>query len=202
MAAVFISWYLLKHWLTRHSQSPHQRGIYEALYTDLHNRRPELWSRAGPLDYVQPKDRVSKIKWWLIVHWMSPKRLPPPRPLVGQILGNEPLGTYNRLKRHFAKRWTSEIEVIGGPSPNPEVGLQPVDSRAVQYGGTVGLDLEGDNGMARSSPSLDASEEGDVVLAGRVEDKKNSGVLVEEGMRGSREGGNGTSVEGSSEFRE
>ena len=133
---------------------------------------------------------------------MSPKRLPPPRPLVGQILGNEPLGTYNRLKRYFVKRWTSEIEVIGGPPPNPEVGLQPVDNRAVQYGGTVGLDLEGDNGMARSSPSLDASEEDDVVLAGGVEGRRNSGVFVEGGMGGSREGGNGTSVEGSSECKE
>ena len=44
--------YLLKHWLTRQSLFPHQRGIYEALYTDLHSHRPDLWSPAGLLDYI------------------------------------------------------------------------------------------------------------------------------------------------------
>lgn len=121
MAVVFISWYLQKSF-TRQRHFPSQRGTYEALYKDLHNCRPDLWSLAGPLDCIQPKDRVSKIKWSLIVHWMSPERLPPPRLSVGQAPGNQPLGTYNRLKQHFVKRWTSEIKVIDGLPPHAEVG--------------------------------------------------------------------------------
>ena len=121
MAVVFISWYLHKN-LTRQTEFPRQRGTYEALYKDLHDCRPDLWSLAGPLDYIQPKDRVSKIKWSLIVNWMSPKRLPPLRQSVGQAPGNQPLGTYNRLKQHFVKRWTREIKVIDGPPPNAAVG--------------------------------------------------------------------------------
>jgi len=183
---VFLSWYLLKHWLTRHRQSPHQRGIYEALYADLHNRRPELWSRAGPRNYVQPKGRVSKIKWWLMLHWMSPKRLLPPRPPAGQILDNEPVGAYNRLKRYLVRKWTPEIELIGGPSPDPEAGLALVDNGAAGDGMTR-LDMEGVNRMARPALVLNASEEGDVVLAGGVEGGRNSGVLVEEQMGGGLE---------------
>jgi len=70
--------------------------------------------------------------------------------------------------------------VIGGPPPNPEVGLQPAENRAVQDGGTVGLELEGDNGMARPSLSLGASQGGDVVPAR----ERNSGVLIEEAKDG------------------
>jgi len=187
MVIVFISWYLLKHWLTRHRQSPHQRGIYEALYADLHNRRPELWSRAGPRNYVQPKDRVSKIKWWLMVHWMSPKRLLPSRPPGGQVLDNEPVGGYNRLKRYLVRKWTPEIEVIGGPSPDPEVGLELMDNGAVGNGQVAGLGLEGDNVMARPELRLHTSEEADVMLAAGVEGGRNSGVLVEEQMGGGKE---------------
>ena len=172
MVVVFISWYLLKHWLTNHRQSPHQSGIYEALYVDLHNRRPELWSNAGPHNHVRPKGRVSKIKWRLMVHWMSPKRLLPPKPLAGQILGNEPFGAYNRLKRYLVRKWTPEIEMIGGP-PDPEVGLPLVGNGAIGYGRTTGLNLEGDK--------ITSSEEGDAVLASGVEF---SGVLVEEQMWG------------------
>jgi len=129
----FISWYVLKHW----RQSPHQRGIYEALYADLHNCRPDLWSNAGPLD-VRPRGRVSKIKWWLMVHWMSPKRLLQPSPLAGQILGSEHLGAYNRLKWCLFRKWTLEIEMIGGPPPDPEVGLPLGDNGAVGYGPGLG----------------------------------------------------------------
>jgi len=185
--AVFISWYLLKHWLTRHRQSPHQRGIYEALYADLHNRRPELWSRAGPRNYVQPKGRVSKIKWWLMLHWMSPKRLLPPRQPAGQVLDDEPVGAYNRLKRYLVRKWTPEIELIGGTPPDPEVGLALVDNEALRYERMARVDMEGVNRMARPALGLNASEEADVVLAGGVEGGRNSGVLVEEQVGGGQE---------------
>ncbi|KAG0643438.1 hypothetical protein HOY80DRAFT_1007433 [Tuber brumale] len=187
MVAVFISWYLLKHWLTRHRQSPHERGIYEALYADLHNRRPELWSRAGPCNYVRPKGRVSKIKWWLMLRWMSPKRLLPPRPPAGQILADEPIGAYNRLKRYLVRKWTPEIEVIRGPAPDPEAGVALVGAGVVGSGGTVGLGLEGENKMARPEPGRDPSEEADVVLAAGVAGGRSSGVLVEEQIEGSPE---------------
>ncbi|RPA89268.1 hypothetical protein L873DRAFT_1722655 [Choiromyces venosus 120613-1] len=186
MVLVFISWYLLKHWLTRHRQSPHQRGIYEALYAELHNSRPELWSRAGPRNYVQPKDRVSKIKWWLMLRWMSPKRLLPPRTPAGQVMDDEPVGAYNRLKRYLVRKWTPEIDVMGAPAPDPEVGPSLVDNGVVGYGKMAELGLEAENIMARPTPGLNPSEEADVVrLADTVEDGKSSGVLVEEQMEGS-----------------
>ncbi|CAZ79658.1 unnamed protein product [Tuber melanosporum] len=187
MAAVLVSWYLLKHWLTRHRQSPHERGVYEALYADLHSRRPELWSRAGPRNYIQPKGRASKIKWWLMLHWMSPKRLLPPRPPAGQILDDEPVGAYNRLKRYLVRKWTPEIEVVCGPAPDPEAGLALVGTGVVGSGGAAGLGLEGENGMARPALGLHHSEEEDVVLAVGVEGGRNSGVLVEEQIEGSPE---------------
>ncbi|CUS11241.1 unnamed protein product [Tuber aestivum] len=187
MVAVVISWYLLKHWLTRHRQSPHRRGVYEALYADLHNRRPELWSRAGPRNYVQPKGRASKIKWWLMLHWMSPKRLLPPRPPAGQALDDEPIGAYNRLKRYLVRKWTPEIEVINGSAHEPEAGLALVDNGLVGYGRMADLELEGDSRMARPALGLNPSEERDVVLADGVEGGRNSGVLVEEQVQGGLE---------------
>ena len=58
---------------------------------------------------------------------MSPRRLPSPGPSGGQVLGNQPLGTYYRLKRYFFKRCASEIKVIGATEGGDLVGAGGVE---------------------------------------------------------------------------
>lgn len=184
MIGVFISWYLLKHWLARYRQSSHERGIYEALYAELQARRPELWSRAGPRTYVRPKTRVSKIKWWLIVRWMSPKRFPVLRPAaqfvdgepVVQVVENEPVGAWNRVKRYFVRKWTSDIELVdpASGSGDAEMGV------GLFSGGGGGADDASEMQTRPATGGLHPSEEADIKLADGVEGGRNSGVLVEE----------------------
>lgn len=173
MILVIVSWYTLKHLLARHRQTPQQRGIYEAFYVDLHNRRPELWTRQGPRDYVKPATRVSRIKWWLMLRWAKTNRIQP-----RSLTDDEPIGAWNRVKRYFVAKWTTQIELSVGV--DAEMGLIGVGegtavATAVQEtvhtaAGAVGVDVPTFGRL-----DTDGEPVPEPIFEGRI-----SGVMVEE----------------------
>ncbi|KAF8472021.1 hypothetical protein BDZ91DRAFT_717042 [Kalaharituber pfeilii] len=113
-AIVLIGWYILKHRLARHRRAPMQRGWYEALFTQLQEENPTLWSRQGPREYVEPVDWVSRMKWRIIKQWTNEKALPKPGD------SEEPIGAWNRIKQFLIKKWTKEIKIKRTDRRSPE----------------------------------------------------------------------------------
>lgn len=109
MICILASWYIMKHLLARERQTPYQRGIYENFFHDMASNNPTLWSRVGPRDYIQPKNRLDKIKWLLIRRWSAPEKTIKPsgdrenRP-------EDSLGAVAKVKKYLTKRWTSQIQ--------------------------------------------------------------------------------------------
>ena len=110
MILVLISWYGLKHFLVRSRQTPYSRGIYEHLFHDLATSYPLLWTRNGPRDYVQPRGRLDRLKWWFIVRWSAPDRT------IDSHHSDEDdrfdgLGAWSRCQRYLLRKWSSEIHM-------------------------------------------------------------------------------------------
>ncbi|KAF8247742.1 hypothetical protein K440DRAFT_600870 [Wilcoxina mikolae CBS 423.85] len=168
MVIVLIFWYLLKHWFAKSRQMPLQRGAYEALFIELQTMRPEIWTRQGPREYVHPADRISRIKWALMTRWTSGDAIPRASGISAE---DEPIGSWNRVKRFLIERWTREI--VLAPEEDVEATGGLVSSAiAEMVGPSVGTALP--KGMAGGEVSdvEDVSERGAPA--------RNSGVLVEE----------------------
>ncbi|PGG95145.1 hypothetical protein AJ79_10227 [Helicocarpus griseus UAMH5409] len=138
MLCVLAAWYLLKHVIARQRQTPYQRGIYENFFHEMATDNPSLWSRTGPRDYVLPKGRLARLKWYLVKRWSAPERtINPQRDTEDN--GLDSLGTISKLKRYFIVRWTAQI-----------ASSQPADPSASSLEAGEGIyDLE-ENGVAPS----------------------------------------------------
>lgn len=108
MALVLAAWYLVKHWLARARQDPLVRGTWEHLFHNLAVEHPDLWSRNGPRDYVQPRGRLSKLKWMLLQRWFEPSKTITAGNYDTTVDG---LGAWQRCKRYLAIRWLKDIQV-------------------------------------------------------------------------------------------
>lgn len=177
MIFVIVSWYTLKHLLARHRQTPQQRGIYEAFYTELHNGRPDLWTRQGPCDYVQPSTRSSRIKWWIMLRWAKTNRIQP-----RSLADDEPIGAWNRIKRYFITRWTTQIELSAGDAELGLLGEQPdgfiaeaLEETAEAVAGAIGMEVPARPIFGNVDEDGDPVSELEPVFEGRI-----SGVMVEE----------------------
>lgn len=139
MTLVLILWYIIKHALARRRQSPYQRGVYEHLFHDLANSYPNLWSRAGPRQFIRPQGMMGRLKWNLILYWNQAEKT------VGSGMADhdsdgDDLGAWARCKRMLTRRWTSQLR---GTAP---VG---VSSSALEEGRAdeLGVISEGVSGV-------------------------------------------------------
>lgn len=196
MIFVLLSWYILKHILSRHRQSPQQRGIYEAFYMDLNNRRPDLWTRQGPRDFVQPATRIARLKWWFITRWAANNRAQ-----VRNLGDDEPIGAWNRIKRYLVWRWTDDLPLLDDPNllnQDSEMGLISNGNVAEALEDTMVTAIgAGATPMMRMNYEQSLDPDGDptpeAMFEGRisgvmVEERKNTGELV----TGEREDGTNT----------
>ena len=111
MVIVFIFWYFIKHFLARRRQTPYQRGIYEHLFEELATTYPILWSRSGPREVIQPRSKVDRLKWRLVLYWNSPGKTTKAGP-TEEDSEYDGLGAWSHLKRILTRRWTSQIRNI------------------------------------------------------------------------------------------
>lgn len=201
MVLVLVGWYVLKHLFARHRQDPLRRGSYERLFADLHAVRPDIWSRQGPREYLQPRDWRSRLKWQLIVRWTAGK--------ATRTLPNaddeDSLGVWKRLKRWCIHRWTPEIELMDSASSSEaqphisptedllsqaergEIGLATAiqESIGVAAGAAAPIELVAD-GIKRTSEEMDLTSlyGKDIVAATTTtvpsSGRNSSGMLIEE----------------------
>jgi hypothetical protein len=165
MVLVFILWYVLKHWFAASRDTPLQRGVYEALFNQLHNYRPEMWTRQGPREYLVPSTYSSRWKWWLVTRWTTGDAIPrAPTP------EDEPIGVWNRTKRYLIKRWTAEIEL----SEDVEASIAPNGQLATALRQSVNPAIVPASGLPRRS-----SEDTDLTPVNESGEDR-PGILVEE----------------------
>ncbi|MCJ1308677.1 hypothetical protein MMC25_002331 [Agyrium rufum] len=204
MVVVLISWYVLKHVLEQARQTPYSRGVYEQLFHDLAVRFPLLWSRSGPRPVI-PKGRIGQIKWWLIQRWSVPEKTIKTGS-YGQDDTYDGLGTWSRLKRHWLRQWTVEInmhEVAGNRASitTAEKGDEPgvvadglgEAGELLALSATAGMNLEMNSlmvpydlnqrlvyvsgGEKNNSPRASVSQR---PSTGDSSAKRNSGIMMEE----------------------
>ncbi|PGH28677.1 hypothetical protein GX50_08580 [[Emmonsia] crescens] len=140
MLSVLAAWYIVKHVIARQRQTPYQRGIYENFFHNMATDNPSLWSRAGPRDYVRPKGRLARLKWYLIRRWTAPEKTIQAKPDTADH-GVDSLGAVSKLKRYLICRWTSQI-----------AASQPVDPSSVGSleAGEANYDIEASDLAAES----------------------------------------------------
>ncbi|KAF7506013.1 hypothetical protein GJ744_012360 [Endocarpon pusillum] len=109
MLLVLAAWYITKHVLARQRQTPYQRGIYESFFHDLAVTYPILWSRVGPRDYIVPRTRLDRWKWWLIKRWTRPERTIKAGQANADAAGPDHLSRWSKCKRYLIRKWTGEI---------------------------------------------------------------------------------------------
>jgi len=140
MVLVFILWYVLKHWFAASHDTPVRRGVYESLFSQLHNDRPEMWTRQGPREYLVPSTYSSRWKWWLIIRWTTGDVIPrTPTPEY------ESIGAWNRMKRYLIRRWTTEIQL----SEDVEAGVAPNGQLAMASEQSVNPAIVSSSGFSR-----------------------------------------------------
>ncbi|KAF2746894.1 hypothetical protein M011DRAFT_519517 [Sporormia fimetaria CBS 119925] len=109
--AVIVGWYGVKHTLSSTRRSPLRRGVYEALYYDLAEAYPGLWTRRGPRGDVVPIGWWSGVKWGLINKWFDPEHTIKVKEIDA---ADSELGSWSRVKRWLVHRWLQEIRVLPG----------------------------------------------------------------------------------------
>jgi hypothetical protein len=109
MLFVVGGWYITKHILARQRQTPYQRGIYESFFHDLAVSYPSLWSRVGPRDYIVPRTRLDKWKWWLIKRWSRPERTIKAGQSNAETAAPDDLSGWSKCKRYLIRKWTNDI---------------------------------------------------------------------------------------------
>jgi hypothetical protein len=117
MLCVLLAWFIMKTFLARQRQTPYQRGIWEHFFYDMAVSTPQLWSRAGPRDYVLPKGRLPRLKWRLIKWWTAPEKTLHAANVNAEGAVPDDLGSWSRLKKLLIKRWTAQIKAsLSSPS--------------------------------------------------------------------------------------
>ncbi|OAX77982.1 hypothetical protein ACJ72_07713 [Emergomyces africanus] len=130
MLSVLAAWYIVKHVIARQRQTPYQRGIYENFFHSMATENPSLWSRAGPRDYVHPKGRLARLKWYLIKRWTAPEKTIQAQ-RVADDHGVDSLGAISKLKRYLICRWTSQIAASRPVDPS---SFGSLEAGEVSYG--------------------------------------------------------------------
>jgi hypothetical protein len=92
--------------------NPAERGAYEHIYQDFATEFPNLWSRYGPRESIEPKSFWSMLKWKLVTYWFDPSRTVAAR----GISDIDEMSIWARLKRRIARRWLSELNIVPGSS--------------------------------------------------------------------------------------
>jgi CorA-like Mg2+ transporter protein len=114
MLSVLGGWYVMKHILLRQRQTPYRRGIYESFFHDLAVSYPALWSRVGPRDYIIPRTRIDRWKWWLIKRWSRPERtIKAGQPNADTAVPDD-LSRWSKCKRYLIRRWTDDLTTFQG----------------------------------------------------------------------------------------
>lgn len=183
---VLVMWYGLKYWFAESRDGvPSRRGIYESLFSELSEMRPEIWTRQGPRDYVVPATTGSSWKWSLMVWWTKdlgndngPRNTTP----------SHPVGLWTRFQHTLLRRWTKQLKLesrslskAGANMDSAHGGLLPTAIKA-----TVDPAVVVGTGRTWRSMSEDWAMQNEVCevasrgLAGVSEEKQESGVMVEE----------------------
>ncbi|KAF1983503.1 hypothetical protein K402DRAFT_396522 [Aulographum hederae CBS 113979] len=120
MVLILVLWYLLKHVLARHRQDPLRRGVYERLFQDLATRYPQVWSRNGPREHIEPVGWVSRVKWRLLKRWFASERT-----INASARGEDridELGAWAAFKRRLVRRWLPGISLAPGSTVAADLG--------------------------------------------------------------------------------
>lgn len=88
--------------------NPAERGAYEHIYQDFTAEFPNLWSRYGPRENIEPKGFWSMLKWKLVTYWFDPSRTVAARG-VSDI---DEMSIWARLQRRIARKWLSELNIV------------------------------------------------------------------------------------------
>lgn len=120
MIVVIVLYLFIKSVVSNRRDNPLQRGVYEQIYDQFAEERPELWSRAGPRSYVVPKGTYSKIKWYIVKSWFHPSKTISKRN-YSEI---DKMGLWARIQRQLAEKWLKTIAIVPG-SGDLESGLLP-----------------------------------------------------------------------------
>ena len=110
-----ILWYGVKHSLQRSRQTPYQRGLYEALFDNLEEEHPDLWTSAGAVDDIDPAQLSfsDRWRWRLLRRWFSPERTINKK--LYSSLANDgnssELGAWASFKRYLLLRWLHQIKL-------------------------------------------------------------------------------------------
>ncbi|KAK3709938.1 hypothetical protein LTR37_010557 [Vermiconidia calcicola] len=117
MIFVLILWYCAKHSLQRGRQTPYQRGLYENLFNHLEDQYPNIWTREGAVDDLEPVSAADRLKWRLLKRWFAPERTVNKKLYSSLIGGDEEtdLGSWARFKRYLLKRWLPTIQLRHKP---------------------------------------------------------------------------------------
>lgn len=123
MLIVVLIYLILKQNLNIGPADPIRRGRLDSVYHQFSHDHPQLWSRNGPRDSVNPRGLLSRLKWRFVKSWYAPPR----RPAVGGLTNvnsfqrastNNPAnqGPWQRLQYSLARRWLHSL----GRSPEAD----------------------------------------------------------------------------------
>ena len=113
MVLVLGGWYVMKHILARQRQTPYQRGTYETFFHELSSRYPRLWTRVGPREYIVPRTRLDKWKWWLVKRWTRPERTIKAGQANADTAAPSSLSRWSKIKMALIKHWSNNLTTFG-----------------------------------------------------------------------------------------
>ena len=87
---------------------PVERGAYEHIYHDFATEFPNLWSRYGPKESIEPSGFWNMLKWKLVTHWFDPSRTVAARG-ASDI---DEMSIWARLQLRIARKWLSELNIV------------------------------------------------------------------------------------------
>jgi Mg2+ and Co2+ transporter CorA len=200
-AVVVSIWYGVKHTLGEQRRDPLRRGVYEALFYDLAQRYPQMWTRRGPREGLIPVGWWSAVRWNLISLWFDPEQTVLRR---GVDVGDEELGMWSRTKRYLVRRWLRRI-VILPQDVDAQMASEMDRMAAEQEMGAVGelLQVATPVALADGGP-MAASGVGERIVLERLRSlspMRSEGAILGSGRGGSRrvggdgDGGNGVMFE-------
>ncbi|KAK4692306.1 hypothetical protein P7C71_g4873, partial [Lecanoromycetidae sp. Uapishka_2] len=141
MFIVLVLWYFIKHFLARQRQTPYSRGIYEHLFFELATAYPRLWSRSGPIEQLEPRNTLDRLKWRLIVFWNTSAKTVRAG-MSDQDAEYDDLGAWSRFKRTLTRRWTSQIRLDHVSSPPSSTTLEEGGADQSTFGDEADIDLK------------------------------------------------------------
>jgi len=154
------------------TQDPLRRATYEQVYTRFSESRSDLWTRAGPRDYVHAKGLWGRVKWWLIKSWFAPTHTIAVHPANSWAPSAASLGVWGQAKTFIASLWLSRLQTTNPIDPYSETELG--DGKGMQDGKRPNGDAKGGRNNSPSKHGRPVSPRGSPGSQGP------SGVLVEE----------------------